>query len=375
MPPTGDSIGPISDGGADRHVEVPWGDGPGSGTRGRPRLASLAVEIIRADGPCPVPEVGAAVTIGAYDGVHLGHRAVIAEVRHRAEELGVRSAVVTFDRHPAMVVRPESAPLLLTDLDQKLELLAGTGVDVALVVRFDEGRATESAEDFVSEVLVGCLAAEVVVVGEDFHFGHRRQGNVALLRTTGAEAGFTVEGLSLRSATDVGAEAAAIWADATDAVGGDAPEEKVSSTAIRAALVAGDIERATALLGRPHEIRGLVSPGDKRGRELGFPTANVAVPGEILMPADGIYAGWFMRADGTRLPTAINLGRRPTFYEQAHASLLEAHVLDFDGDLYGERVAVRFVARLHGEVKYESVEALVAGIERDCDRARQVLAG
>jgi riboflavin kinase/FMN adenylyltransferase len=158
-------------------------------------------------------------------------------------------------------------------------------------------------------------------------------------------------------------------------VGGDAPEQKVSSTAIRTALVAGDIDRATALLGRPHEIRGLVSPGDKRGRELGFPTANVAVPGEILMPADGIYAGWFMRADGTTLPTAINLGRRPTFYEQAHASLLEAHVLDFDGDLYGERVAVRFVARLHGEVKYESVEALVAGIERDCDRARQVLAG
>ncbi len=339
------------------------------------RVASLAVEIIRADGPCPVPEVGAAVTIGAYDGVHLGHRAVIAEVRHRATELGVRSAVVTFDRHPAMVVRPESAPLLLTDLDQKLELLESTGVDVALVVRFDEVRAAESAEDFVRDVLVGCLAAEVVVVGEDFHFGHRRQGNVALLRATGVEAGFTVEGLSLRSATDVGAEAAAIWADATDAVGGDAPEQKVSSTAIRTALVAGDIDRATALLGRPHEIRGLVSPGDKRGRELGFPTANVAVPGEILMPADGIYAGWFLRADGTMLPTAINLGRRPTFYEQAHASLLEAHVLDFDGDLYGERVAVRFVARLHGEVKYESVEALVAGIERDCDRARQVLAG
>jgi len=331
------------------------------------------VEVIRADGHCPAPEVGAAVTIGAYDGVHLGHRAVIAEVRHRAEALGLRSAVVTFDRHPAMVVRPSSAPLLLTDLGQKVELLASTGVDVALVVRFDEVRAVESPEDFVQEVIVGCLAAQVVVVGEDFHFGHQRRGNVGLLRALGAEAGFDVEGLGLRSATDVGAEAAAIWADATEAVGGDAPEDKVSSTAIRHALVAGDIGRATALLGRTHEVRGLVSTGDKRGRELGFPTANVAVPGEILLPADGIYAGWFVRPDGSVLPTAINLGRRPTFYEQAHASLLEAHVLDFDGDLYGEHVAVRFVARLHGEVRYDSVEELIAGIQRDCDDAREIL--
>lgn len=322
------------------------------------------MEIIRADGPCPVPDVGAAVTIGAYDGVHLGHRAVIAEVRRRAAERGLRSAVITFDRHPAMVVRPESAPRLLTDLDQKLELLESTGVDVTLVVRFDAERAAESAEDFVRSVIVGCLAAEEVVVGEDFHFGHRRAGTVGLLRRMGEELGFSVEGLGLRSASDVGAAAAALP---------DAPEEKVSSTAIRAALVEGDIPRATALLGRPHEVRGLVTPGDKRGRELGFPTANVAVPGEILLPQDGIYAGWFVRADGTVLPTAINLGRRPTFYEQAHASLLEAHVLDFDGDLYDEHVSVRFIARLHGEVKYPSIEALVDGIAADVAQTRQIL--
>lgn len=330
------------------------------------------MEIIRADGPCPAPELGAAVTIGAYDGVHLGHRAVIAEVRRRAEERGLRSAVITFDRHPAMVVRPESAPRLLTDLDQKLELLASTGVDVTLVVRFDEARAAESAEDFVREVIVGCLAAREVVVGEDFHFGHRRSGTVGLLRRMGAELGFSVEGLGLRSARDVGVEAGAVGSEATVAAL-EAPEEKVSSTAIRGALVAGDIAGATALLGRPHEVRGLVTPGDKRGRELGFPTANVAVAGEILMPADGIYAGWFVREDGRVLPTAINLGRRPTFYEQAHASLLEAHVLDFDGDLYDEHVAVRFVARLHGEVKYPSVEALVAGIASDVVETRRVL--
>lgn len=336
--------------------------------RWRP-VASPDVEIIRGEGPCPVPEVGAAVTIGAYDGVHLGHRAVVAEVRRRADERGVRSAVVTFDRHPAMVVRPESAPRLLTDLDQKLELLASTGVDVALVVTFDEARAVESAEDFVAEVIVGCLAAEVVVVGEDFHFGHRRRGNVEMLRALGADAGFTVEGLGLRSASDVGAQRSA--ADRPE--GSHAPEEKVSSTAIRAALVAGDLDRANALLGRPHEVRGLVSHGDERGRDLGFPTANVAVPGEILLPSDGIYAGWFVRPDGTTLPTAISLGRRPTFYEQAHASLLEAHVLDFDGDLYGEHVAVRFVARLRGEERYDTVDALVAQIQADCDQARQIL--
>ncbi|CAN5528391.1 bifunctional riboflavin kinase/FAD synthetase [soil metagenome] len=330
------------------------------------------MEIIRAEGPCVAPEVGAAVTIGAYDGVHLGHQAVIAEVTRRADELGVRTAVVTFDRHPAMVVRPESAPRLLTDLDQKLELLEATGVDVVLVIAFDEARAAESAEDFVSEVLVACLAARTVVVGEDFHFGHERRGNVTMLREIGAEAGFTVEGLGLRSASDVGAEIAAI-ASSTAELAGEPEAEKVSSTAIRAALVAGELERANALLGRTFEVRGLVSPGDKRGRDLGFPTANVAVPGEILLPADGIYAGWFVRPDGTTLPTAISLGRRPTFYEQAHASLLEAHVLDFDGELYGEHVAVRFVARLRGEERFDSIEDLVHQIQTDCDDARAIL--
>jgi riboflavin kinase / FMN adenylyltransferase len=147
----------------------------------------------------------------------------------------------------------------------------------------------------------------------------------------------------------------------------------VSSTAIRRALVEGDVERAAAMLGRPHEVRGIVRTGDQRGRELGFPTANVAVPGSILLPADGIYAGWLRRADGDVLPTAISLGRRPTFYETADASLLEAHVLDFSGDLYDERVAVRFVARLRGEERFDTVEALVDQMQRDCDQARRIL--
>ena len=316
------------------------------------------MQVLHDVGACPRLDDGTVVTIGAYDGVHLGHQAVIAAVRARAARDRMESAVVTFDRHPASVVRPESAPRLLTDLGQKLELLSATGLDRALVITFDEARSKEPAEEFVREVLADCLAARVVIVGEDFHFGHQRRGNVALLRAMGTELGFEVAGLPL--------------VDAQGQAAGDG--EKASSTAIRHALVAGDVERAIALLGRPHEVRGVVAHGDARGRELGFPTANVSVPGDILLPADGIYAGWYERADGAVHPTAISLGRRPTFYEEAHASLLEAHLLDFDGDLYGEPAKVRFVARLRGEVKFEGVDALIGQMRRDCDEARARLA-
>ncbi|CAN5810815.1 bifunctional riboflavin kinase/FAD synthetase [soil metagenome] len=317
------------------------------------------MQVIRALEACPRPVTGCAVTIGAYDGVHRGHRAVITEVKRLARERGLDTAVVTFDRHPAMVVRPESAPLLLTDLDQKLELLAETGVDHAVVVHFDEARSKEPAEEFVTEVLVGCLAARTVVVGEDFQFGHQRRGNVALLGAMGAEHGFDVTGLDL-----VGVE-------------GDpaAEADRVSSTAIRRALRAGDLVAANELLGRPHEVRGRVAHGDERGRELGFPTANVSVPGDILLPADGIYAGWYLRPDGEPRPAAISLGRRPTFYEDAHASLLEAHLLDFAGDLYDESAQVRFVARLRGEERFHSVDDLIAQMQKDCDEARRLLTG
>ncbi len=317
------------------------------------------MQVLHEIGACPRPDHGSVVTIGAYDGVHLGHQTVIAAVRARAAAHGMDSAVVTFDRHPASVVRPESAPRLLTDLEQKVELLAATGLDRCLVVSFDEARSKEPAEEFVREVLVECLAARVVIVGEDFHFGHQRRGNVDLLRSMGAALGFEVEGLAL------------VDADGSPAGEGD----KASSTAIRHALVAGDLDGAIRLLGRPHEVRGVVAHGDARGRELGFPTANVSVPGDILLPADGIYAGWYERPDGAVHPTAISLGRRPTFYEEAHASLLEAHLLDFRGDLYDEPAKVRFVARLRGEVKFDGIGALVAQIARDCDDARVALGG
>ena len=303
---------------------------------------------------CPEPLAGSAVTIGAYDGVHLGHRAVIEEVRQRASTLGCPTAVVTFDRHPAAVVRPESAPRLLTDTDQKLELLAAAGVDYTLVLHFDEDRSHESAEDFVNEVLVGCLRARLVVVGEDFHFGRNRGGNVELLRRMGPNLGFEVEGLTLIPVPSF--------------------EGPVSSTAIRRALEAGDLGTANRLLGRPHEVRGVVEKGDGRGgKVLGFPTANVAVPAEIQLPADGIYAGWYARPDASTHAAAISIGRRPTFYPEGGPLMVEAYLLDFDGDLYGERARVQFVSRLRGEERFESADDLVAQMNKDVEAARAAL--
>jgi riboflavin kinase/FMN adenylyltransferase len=315
------------------------------------------MQTLRAVDACPRPPQGTAVTIGAYDGVHRGHRAVISTVRRLAEERGLATAVVTFDRHPASVVRPESAPRLLTDLDQKLALLEETGVDYTLVVHFDQERSKESAEDFVREVLVDCLNAKLVVVGADFHFGHQRRGNVALLEQMGRELGFDVLGMSL-----VGPDGA----PARD-------EVQVSSTAIRRALVAGDVELANKLLGHEYEVRGVVEHGDERGRTWGFPTANVAVPEEILLPADGIYAGWYLRPSGERVPAAISLGRRPTVYDAQPYRLLEVHLLDWDGDLYDEQAKVRFVAHLRDEQKFDTADDLIEQMHRDCGEARRRL--
>lgn len=298
-----------------------------------------------------------AVSIGFYDGVHTGHRAVLGLVQQRARTSGLTTTVVTFDRHPAQVLRPESAPQLLCDLEQKLELLSSTGVDETLVIHFDHERSRETAEEFVGEVLIGALAAQLVVVGEDFHFGHRRGGNVGLLTEMGARAGFDVIGLGL--------------------VGPDGerarPEAQVSSTAIRRALVEGRLADANRMLGRPHEMRGPVVAGDQRGRQIGFPTANVAIADEMVLPADGIYAGHLVRAGGESLPAAIYLGKRPTFYDDQPASLLEVHVLDFAGDLYDERVAVQFTHLIRGDQRFESVESLAEQLQKDCDQARRLL--
>ena len=306
---------------------------------------------------CPRPPDGCAVTIGAYDGVHRGHQLVIADVRRRAAERGLATAVVTFDRHPAQVVRPESAPPLLNTLDQKLELLAATGIDYTVVVHFDEARANEPAADFVQEVLVDCLQARLVAVGADFHFGHKREGNVELLRKLGAANGYEVDVIDL------------VGVDGQPA--GDA--QRVSSTAIRRALNEGRLDIANELLGRPHEVWGVVEHGDKRGREWGFPTANLALPQETALPDDGVYAGWYVRPDGAVHAAALSLGRRPTVYDDSGLRLLEAYLLDFDGDLYGEQARIQFVSRLRGQVRFDEIDDLLAQMRLDVEQARAAL--
>lgn len=302
----------------------------------------------------PWPGRRAVVTIGAYDGVHLGHQSVISAVRAKAAADGAVSVVVTFDRHPASVVRPESAPLLLTDLDQKIELLEATGVDAVVVVPFDREQASEEPHEFVQRVLVDCLAVSHVAVGEDFHFGRNRAGDVTMLREQGVKNDFTVGPLELLQRDD-------------------GVDEPVSSTAIRRALKGGDVAVASRMLGRWFEARGPVVDGDHRGRTIGFATANVQVPGFICLPADGVYAGVYIRPDGSRWACAINLGRRPTFYEHSDSSLLEAHLIDASVNLYGEAARVQFTHFLRSERKFNGPDALIAQVKLDIDHARELV--
>ena len=302
----------------------------------------------------PFPGEDAVITIGAYDGLHLGHQTVIAEVVEQARRTGRRSAVVTFDRHPAVIVRPESAPKLLTDHEQRMELLEATGIDAAVVLPFDEAQSQEAPISFIERVLVRCLSTKLIVVGADFHFGRNREGNVDLLREVGNTYGFEVAPVVLIPRAD-------------------GVDEPVSSTAIRRALAGGNVEMAAAMLTRPFEARGKVVQGDQRGRLLGFPTANVEVPNRTCLPADGVYAGWYERPDGTTHPCAINLGRRPTFYEHADSSLLEAHLIGFEGDLYGEAAKIRFSHFLRSERKFDGIDALVAQLNADVDHAKELL--
>lgn len=312
------------------------------------------MEVIRDLEACQASEQGHALTIGVYDGVHRGHQAVIRATQQIASRLDAKTAVVTFEPHPAMVLRPENAPSLLTEIDLKLELLEQCGVDTVVVVPFDDVRATETAEQFVERVVVDCLQAKAVVVGSDFHFGAGRAGNVDVLSELGEKHGFEVEGMALLPRPD-------------------GKVESVSSTAIRRALAGGEVATATRLLGRAHELRGPVVQGDQRGRTIGFPTANVAVPRHMCLPADAVYAAFYLRPDGTRYPAAVNIGKRPTFYQDAEHSLVEAHLIDFDDDLYGETAVVQFVELIRSEQRFDGIDALKAQLQRDVALAADIL--
>ena len=305
---------------------------------------------------CPWPGSSSIVTIGAFDGLHIGHRTVIGAVIDEARASDRRSALVTFDRHPASLVRPESAPKLLSTQEHKMELLAQTGIDAVAVIAFDEKQAAEAPEAFVERVLVGCLRVGTIVVGEDFHFGRGRSGNVELLRRLGLEHGFEVRPVEL-----VGKEGST-----------------TSSTAIRAAIARGDVAEANAMLGRPFEVHGIVRRGDARGRTIGFPTANVETSTIYAQPAEGVYAAWYVRdlpgGSSVVLPAAVNVGRRPTFYDDAPHTVIEAHIIDGkDLDLYDEQARLQFVERLRAERKFDSLDELKEQLQHDIAHARRLL--
>jgi riboflavin kinase/FMN adenylyltransferase len=299
----------------------------------------------------------AVVTVGNFDGLHVGHREILRIVTERARARGGESAVYTFEPHPRKVLRPADAPRLLTTLEQKLELMDGAGVDVVVVERFDAAFARRSAEEFVRDVLHARLRPEEVFVGYDFRFGHDREGSMRTLTELGPHLGFAVT----------------IVPEVT--VGG----RDVNSTRIRELLAEGRVEEARELLGRPYRVRGRVVEGDRRGRTLGFPTVNLAPENEVL-PAQGVYAGGLRvlgegGGAGDERPAVLNVGRRPTFKDEAAPVLAEAHVIDWSGDLYGERVELSFLHHLREERRFPDVAALRRQIEADRDEARQRLLG
>lgn len=292
-----------------------------------------------------------AVVIGNFDGVHLGHRRVLARARELAGARGLPVVAVTFDPHPMAVLRPDHAPTQLTTMARRAELLGEAGADHVLALPFDTDMAAWSPEEFAQRVLVDALHAAVVVVGANFRFGSKAAGDVRFLQHYGAEHGFEAEGIPLDGGPMV-------W----------------SSTYIRTCLAAGDVAGAAEALGHPYAVRGVVVQGDQRGRELGYPTANVPTAGTTAAPADGVYAGWLRRLDTDEtFPAAISVGTNPTF-TGVRDRRVESYVLDrTDLELYGVEVEVSFVERLRGMVTFDSVEALLEQMHADVEQTRVVL--
>ncbi|WP_219471538.1 bifunctional riboflavin kinase/FAD synthetase [Nonomuraea rhizosphaerae] len=294
------------------------------------------------------------VTIGVFDGVHRGHQQVISRAVTVARERGLRAVAIMFDPHPVEVVRPGSHPARLTTPSHRSELVAGLGVDTVSVEEFTPELARMSPAEFAQSVLADRLRAAAVVVGDNFTFGHRAAGDTGTLAALGEKYDFIVEALPLL--------------------------DGISSTRVRERLMAGDVEGAAADLGRPHRVEGVVVRGYQRGRQLGFPTANVETPPRTAIPADGVYAGWLQCVpvanlptlyEGERWPAAISVGTNPTF--EGVPRTVEAYALDRDDlELYGVHVAVDFAARLRGNTRFDSIEALVAQIHADVEQARRL---
>ncbi|WP_326810543.1 bifunctional riboflavin kinase/FAD synthetase [Streptomyces scopuliridis] len=293
------------------------------------------------------------VTIGSYDGVHRGHQLIIGRAVERARELGVQSVVVTFDPHPSEVVRPGSHPPLLAPHHRRAELMADLGVDALLILPFTLEFSKLSPADFIVKVLVDKLHARAVIEGPNFRFGHKAAGNVAVLADLGVTYDYEVEVVDLYVTGEAG--------------GG----EPFSSTLTRRLVAEGDVAGAAEILGRPHRVEGVVVRGAQRGRELGFPTANVETLPHTAIPADGVYAGW-LTADGERMPAAISVGTNPQF--EGTERTVEAYAIDRVGlDLYGLHVAVDFLSYVRGQRKFESIDALLEAIRDDVKRSRALI--
>ena len=288
------------------------------------------------------------VTIGVFDGVHRGHQLLIRRAVGDARELGVPSVVVTFDPHPMEIIRPGSHPPLLSGPKYKADLVEELGVDAFLVLPFTVDFMRLSAEEFVHDVLVQKLHASAVVVGENFRYGHDVTGTVQTLTDDGRRFGFSVDPFPLQGT----------------------PERTWSSTYVRSCVAAGDMQSAADALGREHRVHGVIVRGDRRGREIGFPTANLEPLPWSAIPADGIYAGHLVRGKEL-LPAAISIGTNPTFAGDERR--VEAYVLDFDGDLYGEHVGLSFTRRLRDTVRFDTVDALVDQMHLDVERTRELL--
>ncbi|GAA2967700.1 bifunctional riboflavin kinase/FAD synthetase [Streptomyces enissocaesilis] len=293
------------------------------------------------------------VTIGSYDGVHRGHQLIIGRAVERARELGVPSVVVTFDPHPSEVVRPGSHPPLLAPHHRRAELIAELGVDALLILPFTPEFSKLSPADFIVKVLVDRLRARTVIEGPNFRFGHRAAGDVGFLAELGRTYDYEVEVVDLY---------------VTGRAGGGEP---FSSTLTRRLVAEGDVEGAAEILGRPHRVEGVVVRGAQRGRELGYPTANVETLPHTAIPADGVYAGW-LTAQDEKMPAAISVGTNPQF--DGTERTVEAYAIDRVGlDLYGLHVAVDFLAYVRGQEKFESIEALLEAIGADVKRSRELI--
>ena len=300
---------------------------------------------------------GCVVTIGFFDGVHQGHQRVVRRAVDLARQRGAAAVALTFDPHPSEVVRPGAHPPLLSTPAHRMDLMQALGVDAVLVLPFTLELSKLTPEEFVQQVLVDRLHVIGVVVGQNFRFGHRAAGTVETLAELGKDYGFTAEGLPL----------------ATPGAGGEAgTEARFSSTDVRRMVLAGDVETAATRLGRPHRVEGTVVRGAQRGREMGFPTANVDTPAHTAIPADGVYAGWLV-VDGEPLPAAISVGTNPTFAGTART--VEAYAIGrTDLELYGKYVAVDFLARLRGQERFDSMEELIKRMNQDVEEAQRLLA-